>query len=137
MAYLEKDLLVKRSTLPDSGKGLFTRVFIPKGTRILEYKGKITTWAKANHDDGNNGYIFFVSRNHVIDAHKFKTGMAQYANDAAGLKRVTGIKNNAEYSIEKKKVYVDAVKDIPAGSEIFIAYGKEYWDVIKKNGVLD
>jgi hypothetical protein len=30
-------------------------------------------------------------------------------------------------------VYIEAVKDVSAGSEIFVSYGKEYWDVMRKN----
>ena len=28
---------------------------------------------------------------------------------------------------------MEAAKDIPAGSEIIVSYGKEYWDVIREN----
>ena len=31
------------------------------------------------------------------------------------------------------KVYIEATKDIPAGSEILVSYGKEYWEVIRHN----
>jgi SET domain-containing protein len=82
MALLEKQLYVKRSTIPDSGKGLFTRKFIPKGTRIVEYKGKITKWKDVVDEDGKNGYIFYVNRNHVINALPTKKAFARYANDA-------------------------------------------------------
>jgi hypothetical protein len=34
-------------------------------------------------------------------------------------------------------VYIEAIKDIPAGGEILVQYGKEYWDVIKHNLKLD
>ena len=68
MALLEKQLRIKRSTLPGAGKGLFTTKFIPKGTRIVEYKGKITSWKDADTQDGGNGYIYYVKRYHVIDA---------------------------------------------------------------------
>src|SRR5690606_40160989 len=54
MALLEKHLYVKKSTLPNSGKGLFTKVFIPKGTRIVEYKGRRTVWKDVKDDDGKN-----------------------------------------------------------------------------------
>jgi hypothetical protein len=30
-------------------------------------------------------------------------------------------------------VYIDATRDIPAGAEILVDYGKEYWDVIRYN----
>ena len=44
MALLEKFLVVKKSKLPKSGKGLFTKVQIRKGARIVEYKGRIQAW---------------------------------------------------------------------------------------------
>ena len=31
------------------------------------------------------------------------------------------------------KVYITATKNIPANGEIFVGYGKEYWDVIREN----
>jgi hypothetical protein len=34
----KKKPVVRRSTIAGAGKGLFTKVFIPKGTRIAEYK---------------------------------------------------------------------------------------------------
>lgn len=133
MAFLEKSLVVKRSTIPDSGKGLFTKVFIPKGTRIVEYKGKISTWKEVDHDDGKNGYIYYINRNRVIDASSFKKALARYANDAKGLKRIKGIYNNSVYEQNNGRVFIQSTKDIPAKSEILVQYGREYWDVIQYN----
>ena len=131
MALLEKHLKIKRSTLPGAGKGLFTTRFIPKGTRIVEYKGKISSWKDADHQDGGNGYIYYVKRYHVIDALPRPKAIARYANDARGMTRVKGITNNSDYVEDGLKVYIESTKDIPANSEIFVGYGKEYWDVIK------
>ena len=128
-----RNLIVKRSTLPESGKGLFTKSIIHKNTKVIEYRGKITTWKEVDHDDGNNPYIFYVNRNHVIDAKNNKAALARYANDARGLRKIKNTTNNSEYIIENKKVFIKALKDIPAGSEIFVGYGKEYWSVIKEN----
>ncbi|WP_431210577.1 SET domain-containing protein [Puia sp. P3] len=47
MPLLEKQLVVKRSTLKGAGKGLFTTRDIPRGKKIVEYKGKVTTWKEA------------------------------------------------------------------------------------------
>lgn len=133
MALLEKFLVVKDSTIPNSGKGLFTKKFIPKGTRIVEYKGKLTDW-KSVKDDSDNGYIYVVNNNHVIDAGKHTKALARYANDARGISRVKGVINNCNYVNEDDgKVYIESIKDIPAGSEILVAYGKDYWDVIRNN----
>lgn len=136
MALPEKDLLIKRSTIPGSGKGLFTKVFIPKGTMIVEYKGKISTWKEVDHNEGKNGYIYYVTRNYVIDASTYKKAMARYANDAKGLKRVKGLQNNCVYKLNEGKVFIYSTKDIPAKSEILVEYGKEYWDVIRYNAKL-
>ncbi|RYD81326.1 MAG: SET domain-containing protein [Sphingobacteriales bacterium] len=129
----KKNLFVKESTIPSSGNGLFTKVFIPKGTYIIEYTGKVTTWKEADHEDGKNGYIYFLNRNHVINASKHKAALARYANDARGLSKVKGVLNNSVYEEEKKKVFIKAVKNIEPGQEIFVAYGKDYWDTIKEN----
>lgn len=137
MALLESIIEVKSSVLPGAGNGLFAMEFIPKGSLIVEYKGKITTWKDVDHDDGNNGYIFYVTRNHVIDAGNYKSALARYANDARGIGRVKGVLNNAEYVEHGKKVYIQAVKDIPAGAEILVTYGKEYWDAIRHNIAMD
>ncbi|MGI8892723.1 MAG: SET domain-containing protein [Bacteroidia bacterium] len=136
MAYLEKQLYVKKSTLPNAGKGLFTKKFIPKDSRIVEYKGRITPWKEVK-EEVNNGYIFYITRNHVINALPYKKALARYANDARGLVKQKGYTNNAWYVIDDKKVFIEAKKDIPAGSEIFVDYGKDYWDVTKDNIEVD
>lgn len=133
MALLEKQLYVRKSTLPNSGKGLFTRKFIPKGTRIVEYKGKISAWKDVKDEDGKNGYIFYVNRNHVINALPTKKALARYANDARGLSRIVGITNNCDYITDGLHAYIESKKDIPAGAEIFVDYTPDYWKVIREN----
>jgi hypothetical protein len=134
MALLEKKMVIKKSTLPGAGKGLFTKVFIPKGTRIVEYKGEIVTWKEVQKmADDRNGYVFFFNNQYCIDAWKTKRGIAHYANDAKGLVRIEGLKNNSEYVTEKKRCYIEASRDIPAGAEILVGYGGEYWQAIRYN----
>lgn len=133
MALLEKYLQVKTSTIPNAGKGLFTKKFIPKGTKIVEYKGRRTTWKEVEDEDGKNGYIFFINRKTVIDALPWKSALARYANDARGLVKIKGLTNNADYIVDGTRAYIEAKKDIPAGSEIFVDYGKDYWKVIRAN----
>lgn len=137
MAFLEKQLYVKKSTLPNAGKGLFTKKFIPKGTRIVEYKGKTRTWKEVQKDEEESPYIYYVKRNFVIDALNDKKALARYANDARGLQRVKNLNNNAEYVEDGVRVFIEAAKDIPAGAEIFVGYGPEYWQVIRHNIRID
>jgi hypothetical protein len=137
MALLEKHLYVKKSTLPNSGKGLFTKIDIKKGTRIVEYKGKRTIWSKVKDDDGKNGYIFYITRNCVIDAWPTPQHLGRYANDARGYTRVHGINNNSEYVVDQKRCFIEAVRNIPAKTEIFVGYGAEYWKTMRENWNID
>lgn len=133
MALLEKQLIVKKSSIPNSGNGLYTKKFIPKGTRIVEYKGRISKWKDVKDEDGKNGYIFYVTRNHVINALPVKSALARYANDARGLVKIKGVNNNCDYITDGLKAYIESKKDIPAGAEVFVDYGKDYWKVIREN----
>ncbi|MEP6683824.1 MAG: SET domain-containing protein-lysine N-methyltransferase [Parafilimonas sp.] len=137
MALLEKQLVVKRSTIPGSGKGLFTKQFIAKETRIIEYKGKITTWKIIKKSPVFNAYVFYMNSNRVIDAMNYKKAFARFANDAKGITKIKGLKNNCRYEVDGNKVFIVSVVDINAGSEILVSYGKEYWDVIRYNQKLE
>jgi hypothetical protein len=69
----------------------------------------------------------------VIDAQPATEAVARYANDAKGLVRTEGVSNNCTYIIEGLKVYIKSMRHIPAGSELLVGYGKEYWDIIREN----
>lgn len=132
MALFEKNLVVKKSKLPKAGKGLFTRIDIPKGTRIVEYKGRIQPWRELKDEDGINGYLMYINRNVVINGLNALKSLARYANDATGLVRIEGIRNNAEFVSEGKRCFIEATQNIKAGEEIYAGYGREYWTLIKK-----
>lgn len=125
-------LLVKTSTLPNAGYGLFTKISFKKGDLVTEYKGRRRTWAQVE-DDVDNGYIYHIDDDNVIDAKNNKNSFGRYANDAMGLQRVSGINNNAEYCEEDNRVFIRAKKNIPAGAEILVSYGRLYWKQVKDN----
>ena len=132
MALLEKYLIVKKSQIPGAGKGLFTRIDIPKGTRIVEYKGRIQTWKEVKHEDGYNGYLLRLSWQVVINALNHKKAIARYTNDARGLVKIKGLRNNAEYVVDGKQCFVESKRGISKGEEILVGYGNEYWTLIRK-----
>ncbi|MGB3948293.1 MAG: SET domain-containing protein [Bacteroidia bacterium] len=130
-----EDLEVRKSTIPNAGKGLYTKRDIKKGERIVEYLGEIITWKecdiRAEKDEG--GYVFYISRNKCIDAFHTPDALARYANDAKGLTKIKGINNNCVYEIYKNRGWITATKNIKAGSEIFVSYGAQYWRDIRHN----
>jgi hypothetical protein len=132
MALLEKQLLIKKSGLTKAGKGLFTEKPIAKGTKIVEYKGLIKPLIEIK----DRRYAFYVNKDHVIDAKQNKEGLAHFANDAKGLSKKADLRNNAKYLKEGVRVFIVATKQINAGEEILVGYGKSYWEATPdaKNG---
>jgi len=128
-------LKVKRSQLPNAGKGLFTETPIKKGQKVIEYKGEIITWKEYGKrvEQHRDGYLLFVNNKRCIDAYPTPQHKARYANDAAGLSKVKGLRNNCYYDIEDGRGYIVSKRDIKAGEEIFVDYTKEYWDIVRYN----
>lgn len=128
-------LIVKKSQLPNSGKGLYTTKPIKKGEHVLEYLGEIINWKEYEKrvKENKDGYLFFINNKRCIDAYPTPQHKARYANDAAGLGRVKGLKNNCDYEIVGDQCFILAKRDIAAGEEIFVNYTKEYWDCVRYN----
>ncbi len=132
MAFLEKFLYLKKSKLRGAGKGLFTRVDIPKRTRIVEYKGRLQAWKDVKDEDGYNHYLFKLNSRAAVNALNYKKTFGRYANDARGFVRVEGLRNNSEYETKGNKVYIDAVRNIKKNEEIFVEYGGNFWALLRK-----
>ena len=132
MALLEKSLFVRKSDIPNAGKGLFTRTEITRGTRIVEYKGRKVLWRNVKDADGHNTYLMRVNRTHAIDALPALNTLGRYANDAKGLSKIKGLTNNSLYLQEGNRVFIEATKNIPAGSEILVGYGKDFWHLQRR-----
>ena len=130
-------LKVKKSRIPRAGKGLFTTSPIRKGDVIIEYKGEKMTWKQClkryGKDIDQAHYLYYVSHKNCIDAQYTPEAMARYANDANGIVKKRGLKNNAEYDNIKGVPHIVASKNIPARSEIFVDYAGDYWKSYKEN----
>jgi SET domain-containing protein len=132
---MNSDLVVKRSTLPGAGKGLFAKRDIRKGERFVEYGGEIITEGELNRRAEKNvyGYSFYINNRRVIDAYYTPGELARYANDAHGIQRKKGVKNNCSYVIYNHRCWIMAERTIKAGEEIFVGYGASYWRDIRYN----
>ena len=126
-------LKVKKSTLPAAGKGLFTLNDVKKGEIVCEYEGERITWAEAivRNDKNKGGYVYYINKNNCIDAYHYLDTFGRYANDAAGVGRISGFRNNSTYEVIKNRVFIRATRNIPANSEIFVSYGRSYWNIMK------
>ncbi|MBK7964796.1 MAG: SET domain-containing protein-lysine N-methyltransferase [Bacteroidetes bacterium] len=124
---------IKTSQLPNAGKGLFALVEFKRGDIVCEYEGEIVTWAECERrsNEGHEGYAFFMTNNLCVDAYFTPWAFGRYANDARGVGRVNGLRNNAQYEIKRRdgvqKVFIVATRTIQPGQEVFVHYGDDYW----------
>jgi uncharacterized protein len=127
-------LYVKKSKLPKAGKGLYTSLPIKKGEIICEYEGEKLTWKEClnrnENMEGKGAYFFYITSKNCVDAQYTLWALGRYANDAAGPSKMSGLSNNANYEVIKSKPYIVAAKNIKANEEIFVSYGKDYWDAM-------
>ncbi len=109
------------------GLGAFALRNIRKGERLIEYLGDRVTHAEADrryedHDENDNHtFLFIVDKRIVIDA-----GVG--GNDARFINH--SCDPNCESVIEKRRVFIEAIRDIEAGEELGYDYqiGRERGD---------
>jgi hypothetical protein len=145
---------VKKSTIAQSGDGLFATEEFSTGERIAKYSGEILTEEEFNERYGEHELAAYtvpitITRNGTdytfyIDAKNTKTDLGRYSNDYRGSKRG---KPNAEIVYDQGSdvweesqsgaegrpvlkavnVWLEATDNINEGEEIFIDYGEDYW----------
>lgn len=127
-------LHVRKSKLPEAGMGLYTDKALAKDAKVIEYRGEIigrNEYRRRARKEEDH-YLFFVRQDLCIDALHTPQYKARYANDAAGISRVKGIRNNCDYIIFGNRCFIVANRDIKKGEEIFVNYTKSYWDYMRK-----
>ena len=107
---------VKKSKIDK--KGLYANCDIKKGTKIIEYKGKIISVKKSAEDpkfDNDKAiYLFNINKRFDLDG-DFRFNTARLINHSCS--------PNCEVLGEGLKVWVYAIKDIKKGDELSYDYG--------------
>jgi SET domain-containing protein len=124
---LDNFLRVKKSTIPQAGKGVFTKSNIKKGQIVTELVGPLLNHKEyLNLSDMEQNYTFYINRNNILNSYPIKKQFARYVNDANGSSK-SKVKNNTEFLVKGKRVFIVAVKNIKKDSELFVDYGEDYW----------
>jgi hypothetical protein len=109
--------VVRRS--PIHGRGVFARVDIPKGERVIEYKARRITWAQADRwyaDDESkpsHTFLFTLDDKYVLDGNK-DANSARWINHSC--------KPNCESEIVDGRIWIESIRNIKAGEELFYDY---------------
>src|SRR5438093_6205425 len=114
-----KWLVLRRSGI--HGRGVYARVDIAKGTRLIEYTGEHISNAEADrrYEDEkmrrHHTFLFILNSRTCIDA-AAGGNISRYINHSCD--------PNCEAIIEGQHIWIDAIRDIRAGEEL--AYDYEY-----------
>jgi len=101
------------------GRGVFAARAIKKGERIIEYLGERVTHKEADRryelkdENDSHTFLFIVDSKTVIDA-------GVDGNDARFFNQ--SCDPNCESTVEKKRVFIDAMRDIAQGEELTYDY---------------
>lgn len=111
--------LIEVRNSPIHGRGVYAKHRIVKGGRIVEYLGERVSHAEADsryelkgEDDGHT-FLFIVDSRTVIDA-GVGGNEARYINH--------GCDPNCETVTEKRRIFIEAVRDIEPGEELCYDY---------------
>jgi SET domain-containing protein len=129
-------LSIKKSQIPMAGDGLWAERNFKRGEFIVRYDGEKISKKECERrnsmQEGYGGYYLFIAKNKCIDAQHTITAHGRYANDAAGLCRIAGLKNNARYELVNGEPFIKASRNISAGEEILVSYGRGYWNTMRQ-----
>ena len=103
------------------GKGVYALVDLAEGETLIEYTGEVITWDEAQrrhpHDpaDPNHTFYFHIDDGHVIDA-KHGGNSSRWINHSCS-------PNCEAEETPEGRVFIRALRNIPAGEELFYDYG--------------
>ncbi|MBP7342978.1 MAG: SET domain-containing protein-lysine N-methyltransferase [Syntrophaceae bacterium] len=101
------------------GRGVYAARRLKAGETVLEYKGEIITWQKAQKrhphdpDQPHHTFFFHLDHGHVIDA-THSAAPAKWINHSCA--------PNLEACQTGNRVFLKALRDISPGEELFYDY---------------
>ena len=99
------------------GHGVYAMQSIPKGTRIIEYTGQRVSWEAAPNDENDpHTFNFGLDNGEVINP-EIGGNNARWINHSCDA--------NCEAVEEDDRIFIDALRDIQAGEELFYDYALE------------
>jgi SET domain-containing protein len=102
------------------GRGVFATTLIKRGTSIIEYKGKRSSWDDAmerpdsDPDDPAHTFLFEIDDGRVIDA-RIRGNAARWINHSCQPNCIT-------QESEKGRVHIEAKRKIQPGEELTYDY---------------
>lgn len=129
---MDDNLKIKKSTIPNGGKGLFAydgtndnNIVFKKDEKIAQYKGEhLNDKTLTNrYGDFTAPYAVKVKKNNFIDS-AIERYTASLINSVKGTKKIKNVK--LANPTNDGKIFVKTVKNIKNGEELLTSYGRDY-----------
>jgi len=112
---------IKKTNIDRKGHGLCATQYIKKGTKIMNYLGKVITKKQTEEsekfDNAKPIYLFNLNNKYDMDGN-FSSNTARLINHSCS--------NNCDYDGKGLKLWVTAIKNIKKGEELTCDYGFGY-----------
>ena len=109
---------IKKSKIDNKGRGLYATRNIKKGTKIINYLGKIITNKEVEesnkYDNKKPIYLYTLNKKYTLDG--------DFAWNTAGLVNHS-CDNNCDYNGKGLKIWITAIRNIKKGEEFTCDYG--------------
>jgi SET domain-containing protein len=122
---MPKRIAARRS--PIHGNGVFALADIPKGTELIEYRGKRLTHAQAdrlyaNTSDSGHTFLFTLNDNYVIDANS-EGNIARWINHSCAPNCRALVEDNTDGNPRNDRVVIESIRALRDGEELTYDYG--------------
>jgi uncharacterized protein len=122
---MSRRIALRRS--PIHGNGVFALVDIPKGTELIEYRGRRMTHAQidrqyADATDTGHTFLFTLNDRYVIDAN-FEGNIARWINHSCKPNCQAVVEESEGSDRRKDRVLIETIRPLRAGDELTYDYG--------------
>ena len=122
---MPKSIIVRRSAI--HGNGVFAARDLPKGTEVIEYRGRRITHKQAdNHNEGTpesgHTFLFTLNDKYVIDGND-EGNEARWINHSCAPNCQGFLIEDEGGNLKKDRVVIEAIRPIKAGEELTYDYG--------------
>ncbi|HKP66155.1 MAG TPA: SET domain-containing protein, partial [Casimicrobiaceae bacterium] len=122
---MPKRITLRRS--PIHGNGVFALTDIPKGTELVEYRGRRMTHKAidrkyADVPDNGHTFLFTLNDDYVIDAN-VDGNLARWINHSCKPNCQAVIEESEDGDRRKDRVLIESIRPLRAGDELTYDYG--------------
>ena len=122
---MPKRITLRRS--PIHGNGVFAVTDIPKGTELVEYRGRLTTHAQidrkyAGVPDNGHTFLFTLNDKYVLDAN-VDGNIARWINHSCKPNCQAVIEEDEDGDPRKDRVLIESIRALKPGDELTYDYG--------------